>query len=175
MTTLDNRLADLTTMPPARLRSARRDTFKSPTPDIGPDLFRRGIANRLQERVHCSLNEPNVNAARSNRNSTTLFDPYGRGACDVCPGLSSLKVVGTGLLGLQTPRSPGIRCEIESGGVPQTTSRETGIAKRNNTQRNRHIAPSVNRLRAGNGRRWPVDAYIFQNWQSILDRGICVQ
>ena len=25
------------------------------------------------------------------------LDPYGRGACDVCPGLSSLKVVGTDL------------------------------------------------------------------------------
>ena len=55
MTTLDNRLAELTTMPPAQLRSAWRDTFKKPAPDIGPDLLRRGIANRLQERVHGSL------------------------------------------------------------------------------------------------------------------------
>ncbi|GAB5487012.1 MAG: DUF2924 domain-containing protein [Parasphingorhabdus sp.] len=55
MTTLHNRLLELITMPPAQLRSAWRDTFRSPAPDIGPDLLRRGIANRLQERVHGSL------------------------------------------------------------------------------------------------------------------------
>lgn len=55
MTTLDNRLAELLTLPPAQLRSAWRDTFKSPAPDIGPDLLRRGIANRLQERLHGSM------------------------------------------------------------------------------------------------------------------------
>lgn len=42
-------------MSPAQLRSMWRDTFKDPAPDIGPDLLRRGIANRLQERVHGSL------------------------------------------------------------------------------------------------------------------------
>ncbi|GAA0464738.1 DUF2924 domain-containing protein [Parasphingorhabdus litoris] len=55
MSALDKRLEDLMVMPPAQLRSAWRDTFKSPAPDIGPDLLRRGIANRLQERVHGSL------------------------------------------------------------------------------------------------------------------------
>ncbi len=55
MTALDDRLGELMTMTPAQLRSAWRDTFKSPAPDIGPDLLRRGIANRLQERVHGSL------------------------------------------------------------------------------------------------------------------------
>jgi Protein of unknown function (DUF2924) len=55
MTSLDTLLAELSVMPPAQLRSAWRDTFKSPAPDIGPDLLRRGIANRLQERVHGSL------------------------------------------------------------------------------------------------------------------------
>ncbi|MEP0077510.1 MAG: DUF2924 domain-containing protein [Parasphingorhabdus sp.] len=55
MTVLDDQLAELMAMPPAQLRSAWRDTFKSPAPDIGPDLLRRGIANRLQERVHGSL------------------------------------------------------------------------------------------------------------------------
>ncbi|WP_422344512.1 DUF2924 domain-containing protein [Parasphingorhabdus sp.] len=48
-------MTELTTMPPAQLRAAWRDTFKSPSPNIGPDLLRRGIANRLQERVHGSL------------------------------------------------------------------------------------------------------------------------
>lgn len=55
MNALDNRLAELTAMPPAQLRSAWRDTFRTPAPDIGPDLLRRAIANRLQERIHGSL------------------------------------------------------------------------------------------------------------------------
>ena len=56
MTSLDQQLTELKTMPPARLRSLWRDTFKQPAPDIGPDLLRRAIANRVQERVHGSLN-----------------------------------------------------------------------------------------------------------------------
>lgn len=55
MISLDKQLTELKAMPPARLRSLWRDTFKTPAPDIGPDLLRRGIANRLQERVHGSL------------------------------------------------------------------------------------------------------------------------
>lgn len=42
-------------MAPAQLRSVWRDTYRSTAPDIGPDLLRRGIATRLQERVHGSL------------------------------------------------------------------------------------------------------------------------
>lgn len=55
MTGLEQQLAEVMTMPPARLRSLWRDTYRSPAPDIGPDLLRRGIANRLQERVHGSM------------------------------------------------------------------------------------------------------------------------
>jgi hypothetical protein len=55
MTPLEHQLAELMTMPPAQLRSQWRDTYRSPAPDIGPDLLRRGIANRIQERVHGSL------------------------------------------------------------------------------------------------------------------------
>jgi len=55
MTVLEQQLAELMTMPPAQLRSLWRDTYRSPAPDIGPDLLRRGIANRMQERVHGSL------------------------------------------------------------------------------------------------------------------------
>ncbi len=55
MTGLEPQLTELMTMPPARLRSLWRDTYRSPAPDIGPDLLRRGIANRLQERVHGKL------------------------------------------------------------------------------------------------------------------------
>lgn len=55
MIALEGQLAELMTMPPAQLRSLWRDTFKSPAPHIGPDLLRRGIATRLQERIHGSL------------------------------------------------------------------------------------------------------------------------
>lgn len=55
MNVLDYRLVELMTMPPAQLRSAWRDTYRFPAPDIGPDLLRRGIANRLQERMHGKL------------------------------------------------------------------------------------------------------------------------
>lgn len=55
MSALSSHLTELMTMPPAQLRSVWRDTFKSPAPDIGPDLLRRGIANRLQQRIHGSL------------------------------------------------------------------------------------------------------------------------
>ena len=55
MTGLEKHLTELSTMRPAQLRSLWRDTYRSPAPDIGPDLLRRGIAHRLQERVHGSL------------------------------------------------------------------------------------------------------------------------
>lgn len=55
MTGLEQQLDELKTMPPAQLRSLWRDTYRSPAPDIGRDLLRRGIANRLQERLHGKL------------------------------------------------------------------------------------------------------------------------
>jgi hypothetical protein len=55
MTMLEQQLAELITMSPARLRSLWRDTYRSPAPNVSPDLLRRGIANRLQERLHGKL------------------------------------------------------------------------------------------------------------------------
>ena len=43
-------LMKLSSMPPAELRAAWREQYKAPAPDIGPDLLRRGIAYRMQER-----------------------------------------------------------------------------------------------------------------------------
>lgn len=40
----------LTAMKPQELRARWREVYRSVTPDIGPDLLRRGIAYRLQER-----------------------------------------------------------------------------------------------------------------------------
>ncbi|MFN3619047.1 DUF2924 domain-containing protein [Sphingorhabdus sp.] len=48
-------LAGLVTLKPAELRSRWREVYRSMAPDIGPDLLRRGIAYRLQERGQGSL------------------------------------------------------------------------------------------------------------------------
>ena len=45
----------LTAMKPSELRSKWRDVHRNVAPDIGPDLLRRGIAYRLQERRQGSL------------------------------------------------------------------------------------------------------------------------
>lgn len=55
MTGLKQQLTELVTMPPAQLRSLWRDTYRSPAPDVSPDLLRRGIVHRLQERMHGKL------------------------------------------------------------------------------------------------------------------------
>ena len=46
---------DLAAMSPAELRSAWREQYRKPAPDIGPDLLRRGIAWQIQARVHGGL------------------------------------------------------------------------------------------------------------------------
>jgi hypothetical protein len=55
MNTLELQLAELSGMSPAQLRAKWRDCWRKPAPDIGPDLLRRGIAWRLQSRVHGDL------------------------------------------------------------------------------------------------------------------------
>ena len=48
-------IEDLPAMSPAELRAAWREQYRKPAPDVGPDLLRRGIAYRLQVRVHGGL------------------------------------------------------------------------------------------------------------------------
>ncbi|HMO74694.1 MAG TPA: DUF2924 domain-containing protein [Sphingopyxis sp.] len=55
MTSLDDQIAALATMSPAELRALWREQYRSLAPDIGPDLLRRGIAWRMQARVHGGL------------------------------------------------------------------------------------------------------------------------
>lgn len=43
-------LDQLKTMSPAQLRAAWREQYRSPAPDIAPDLLRRGVAYKMQER-----------------------------------------------------------------------------------------------------------------------------
>jgi hypothetical protein len=52
---LASELNRLATMKPEELRSRWREVYRSVAPEIGPDLLRRGIAYRLQERGQGSL------------------------------------------------------------------------------------------------------------------------
>ena len=49
---LDRKLAEIASMPPAQLRALWRECWRRPAPDVAPDLLRRGIAWKLQSRVH---------------------------------------------------------------------------------------------------------------------------
>ncbi len=55
MSELEAQLGELVTMSPAQLRSRWRDVFRQSAPAIAPDLLRRSIAWRLQERQHGRL------------------------------------------------------------------------------------------------------------------------
>lgn len=55
MTKLDRKLAELPSMSPAQLRALWRECWRRPAPEVGPDLLRRGIAWKLQSRVHGDL------------------------------------------------------------------------------------------------------------------------
>jgi hypothetical protein len=55
MSELDRKLAGLPSMTPAQLRALWRECWRRPAPEIGPDLLRRGIAWKLQSRVHGDL------------------------------------------------------------------------------------------------------------------------
>ena len=67
MTALEQQLAELPGMSPAQLRAKWRECWRKPAPDIGPDLLRRGIAWKLQSRVHGEL--PNHIKARAGASS----------------------------------------------------------------------------------------------------------
>lgn len=55
MASLSQELAALATMSPAQLRAEWRRVFRTSPPRLTPDLLVRGIAYRLQERVHGGL------------------------------------------------------------------------------------------------------------------------
>jgi hypothetical protein len=52
---LSDELAALATMSPAQLREKWQRVFREPSPPFTPDLLARGIAYRLQEKVHGGL------------------------------------------------------------------------------------------------------------------------
>jgi hypothetical protein len=49
------KLTELAGMTPAQLRSAWRENWRKPAPEIGPDLLRRGIAWKQQSRFRGDL------------------------------------------------------------------------------------------------------------------------
>ena len=55
MIDLDDELVALATRTPSQLRALWRVQYRSPAPEIGPDLLRRGIAWRMQARIHGGL------------------------------------------------------------------------------------------------------------------------
>lgn len=55
MAAIEQQLAALMALPPAALRAEWEKVYKTPAPRLPPDLLRRGIAYRLQERVYGKL------------------------------------------------------------------------------------------------------------------------
>ena len=64
MASLANELAALAIMSPAQLRAEWRRVYRLSPPPLTPDLLLRGIAYRLQERVHGSVSSKTVRAIR---------------------------------------------------------------------------------------------------------------
>lgn len=82
---LSEELDALIAMKPPELRARWRDVYRSVAPDIGPDLLRRGIAYRLQERRQGSL------ASSTRRDVERLIKQLGKGESDLLRSAASLK------------------------------------------------------------------------------------
>ncbi|MBL0924009.1 MAG: DUF2924 domain-containing protein [Sphingomonadaceae bacterium] len=72
-------------MKPPELRSKWREVYRAAAPDIGPDLLRRGIAYRLQERGQGSL------TSSANREIDRLIKQLAKGDGMLNSAPSSLK------------------------------------------------------------------------------------
>lgn len=101
MTALEQQLAELPGLSPAQLRAKWRECWRKPAPDIGPDLLRRGIAWKLQSRVHGDLpthvkrelkwaadrlrrGEELINSRRPSLKPGTNSSGNGRVGCTMC-------------------------------------------------------------------------------------------
>ena len=80
MSNLDAQIAALIRMSPAALRSKWREVHRSLAPDLSPSLLARGIAYRLQERVHGGLSRSTkkqlANIARRLARNGSVDDPH---------------------------------------------------------------------------------------------------
>lgn len=75
----------LVSMKPPELRARWRKVYRSVAPDIGPDLMRRGIAYRIQERRQGSL------ASSTRRDIERLIKRLGKGEGELATDAPSLK------------------------------------------------------------------------------------
>ncbi len=77
----------LNNMSPAALRAKWREVHRSPAPNLSPSLLARGIAYRLQERVHGGLSRSTekqiANIARRLTRTGSVDDPH---AINLKPG-----------------------------------------------------------------------------------------
>ena len=82
---MSGELDALMNMKPPELRSRWRDVYRTVAPDIGPDLLRRGIAYRLQERRQGSL------ASSTRRDVDRLIKQLGKREGQLATCAASLK------------------------------------------------------------------------------------
>ena len=75
----------LIAMKPPELRARWRDVYRAVAPDIGPDLMRRGIAYRLQERRQGGL------TSSTRRDVERLIKQLGKGEGELARSPTSLK------------------------------------------------------------------------------------
>ena len=75
----------LIAMKPPELRARWRDVYRAVAPDIGPDLMRRGIAYRLQERRQGGL------TSSTRRDVERLINQLGKGEGELARSPTSLK------------------------------------------------------------------------------------
>lgn len=80
MASFADELAALATMSPAQLRSEWRRVYRASPPPLTPDLLLRGIAYRLQERIHGGVPPKTVRAIRRLAEQATKIavDPVAR-------------------------------------------------------------------------------------------------
>ncbi len=75
----------LLSLKPPELRTRWREVYRNVAPDIGPDLMRRGIAYRLQERRQGSL------PSSKRRDIERLIKQLGNGDGELTCGAANLK------------------------------------------------------------------------------------
>lgn len=80
-----HQLDDLATMKPPELRARWREIYRAVAPDIGPDLLRRGIAYRLQERGQGGLTRS------TRREIDRMIKHWGKSNGELGAGTPSLK------------------------------------------------------------------------------------
>ncbi len=87
MSQLESKVAELHSMSPAQLRAVWREAWRRPAPDMAPDLLRRGIAWKLQSRVHGVLPSDTKRALDSAAERLRRGEPIlSAGAVSLKPG-----------------------------------------------------------------------------------------